>query len=111
MRDLQVWIAENLNRRLSVPLLAARVCMSERNFQRVFTRESGLAPSRYFLQMRVEAARRQLELTDRSLKEIATAARFGQIDLMRRAFVRVLGISPRGAHKTIAIVPEAGVGE
>lgn len=96
MRDLQVWIAENFHRRLSVALLAARARMSERNFQRVFTRELGLSPSRYILQTRVEAARRQLELTDRSARQIAAAVGFGHVDLMRRAFVRVLGITPRG---------------
>jgi transcriptional regulator GlxA family with amidase domain len=45
--------------------------------------------------MRVEAARRQLERTDRGLKYVASAAGFGGVDVMRRAFVRLLGISPR----------------
>jgi len=44
--------------------------------------------------MRVEAARRQLERTDRGLKQVASAAGFGGIDAMRRAFVRLLGITP-----------------
>ena len=44
LRDLQVWIVENLQRDLSTPALAARVAMSERNFQRVFTREIGKPP-------------------------------------------------------------------
>jgi len=101
MRELQAWMAENMHTKLSVALLAARVSMSERNFQRVFTRELGIAPSRYILQMRVEAARRQLELTGRSPKEVAAAVGFGHVDLMRRAFVRVLGITPRGYRKAI----------
>jgi transcriptional regulator GlxA family with amidase domain len=45
--------------------------------------------------MRVEAARRQLERTDIGLKQVAAAAGFGSVDLMRRAFVRLLGITPR----------------
>ena len=40
-------------------------------------------------------ARRQLERTDGGLKHVASAAGFGSIDVMRRAFVRVLGITPR----------------
>jgi transcriptional regulator GlxA family with amidase domain len=43
----------------------------------------------------VEAARRELERTDRGLKQVASAAGFGSVDLMRRAFVRILGITPR----------------
>jgi transcriptional regulator GlxA family with amidase domain len=45
--------------------------------------------------MRVEAARRQLERTNRGLKHLASEAGFGSVDVMRRAFVRLLGITPR----------------
>jgi transcriptional regulator GlxA family with amidase domain len=61
----------------------------------VFTREVGSTPAQYVLQMRVEAARRQLELTGQGLKQVASAAGFGSVDVMRRAFVRLLGITPR----------------
>jgi transcriptional regulator GlxA family with amidase domain len=95
IRELQIWIAEHLESRLSVEDLAARMSMSLRNFERVFTREVGTTPSQYVLQMRVEAARRQLERTDGGLKHVASAAGFGSVDVMRRAFVRLLGITPR----------------
>jgi len=95
IRDLQIWIAEHLERKLSVDDLAERMSMSVRNFERVFTREVGSTPSQYVLQMRVEAARRQLERTDDGLKQVASHAGFGNVDVMRRAFVRLLGITPR----------------
>ena len=95
IRELQVWIAEHLKTRLSVEDLADRMAMSVRNFERVFTREVGTTPSQYVLQMRVEAARRQLERTDLGFKHVASAAGFGSVDVMRRAFVRLLGITPR----------------
>jgi transcriptional regulator GlxA family with amidase domain len=95
IRELQIWIAEHLDTRLSVDDLANRMSMSVRHFERVFTREVGTTPSHYVLQARVEAARRQLERTDRGLKHVASAVGFGSVDVMRRAFVRVLGITPR----------------
>jgi transcriptional regulator GlxA family with amidase domain len=95
IRELQIWVAEHLGRRLSVEDLAGRMAMSVRNFERVFTREVGATPSQYLLRSRVEAARRQLERTDRGLKQVASACGFGNADVMRRAFVRVLGITPR----------------
>jgi len=95
IRELQIWIAEHLEKKLSVEYLADRMSMSVRNFERVFTREVGTTPSQYVLQMRVEASRRQLERTERGLKQVASAAGFGNVDLMRRAFVRLLGITPR----------------
>jgi len=99
IRELQIWIAEHLERRLSVEDLSDRMAMSVRNFERVFTREVGTTPSQYVLQMRVEAARRQLERTEKGLKQVASAAGFGSVDVMRRAFVRLLGITPRRYRK------------
>jgi transcriptional regulator GlxA family with amidase domain len=95
IRELQIWIAEHLSSRLSVETLAERMAMSARNFERVFTREVGTTPAQYVLQARVEAARRKLERTDGGLKQVAAATGFGSADVMRRAFVRLLGITPR----------------
>jgi transcriptional regulator GlxA family with amidase domain len=95
IRELQIWIMEHLQTKLLVDDLADRMSMSVRNFERVFTREVGTTPSQYVLQMRVEAARRELECTQKGLKQIASAAGFGNADVMRRAFVRLLGLTPR----------------
>jgi len=106
IRELQIWIAEHLGTRLSVEDLADRISMSVRNFERVFTREVGTTPSQYVMQVRVEAARRQLEHTDGGLKQVASAAGFGSVDVMRRAFVRLLGITPR-RYRQLAEPPVA----
>jgi transcriptional regulator GlxA family with amidase domain len=95
IRELQIWIAEHLEARLSVDDLADRMAMSVRNFERVFTREVGTTPAQYVLQVRVEAARRLLERTEGGLKQVASVTGFGNVDVMRRAFVRLLGITPR----------------
>jgi transcriptional regulator GlxA family with amidase domain len=94
IRELQVWIAEHLNARLSVESLAQRMSMSVRTFERIFAREVGTTPAQYVLQARVEAARRLLELTNGGLKHVASSVGFGSVDVMRRAFVRLLGLTP-----------------
>src|SRR5262249_32817631 len=94
IRELQIWIAEHLQKRLSVEDLASRMAMSVRHFERVFTREVGSTPAQYVLHTRVEAARRQLERTELVLKQVAASTGFGGIDAMRRAFVRLLGLTP-----------------
>jgi transcriptional regulator GlxA family with amidase domain len=101
IQELQVWIAENLHRKLSVQTLADRVAMSVRNFDRVFTRELGKTPSQYILQARVEAAQHQLERTDRGLKQIALDCGFGSADVMRRSFIRLIGITPDQYRRTL----------
>jgi transcriptional regulator GlxA family with amidase domain len=107
LQELQVWIAENLQSKLSVRALADRAAMSVRNFERVFTRELGRTPSEYIVQVRVEAARRQLERTDRGLKQVALACGFGNADVMRRCFVRLVGITPDEYRRTLA-APKSG---
>lgn len=96
IQELQVWIADNLARRdLSTSALADRLSMSVRNFSRVFTADVGTTPAKYVLHLRVEAARRMLALPRKDLRHVAKAVGFGSGDAMRRAFVRVLGKSPR----------------
>ena len=94
LHELQAWMMEHLDRPLSIDALADRVAMSPRNFARLFAHEVGTTPGRYLLRLRVEAARRLLEQTDRGLTEIARASGFGGPDVMRRAFLRVLGTAP-----------------
>jgi transcriptional regulator GlxA family with amidase domain len=94
IQELQVWIADHVDANLSVQTLAERVAMSVRNFERVFTRETGCTPARYVAQTRVEAARRALENTDKSIAQIARNCGFVSADLMRRAFMRCVGTTP-----------------
>ncbi len=95
LRELAVWAAENLKQDLSIENLAARAAMSSRNFARVFAREFRITPARFVEDLRVEACRRKLESTTNSLDEIAEAVGFGSADVMRRAFERCVGTSPR----------------
>jgi transcriptional regulator GlxA family with amidase domain len=94
MHELQVWMAEHVHRPLSVSALAERVAMSPRNFARVFAHEFGTTPGRYLLRLRVEAARRLLEQTDRSLEQVADASGFRSVDVLRRAMQRAVGTTP-----------------
>jgi transcriptional regulator GlxA family with amidase domain len=94
IRELLVWMAENLGRDLSVEELAGRAAMSPRNFARVFLRDVGTSPAHFVEKLRVEAARRSLETGAKSLEQVAAATGFGSAELMRRAFHRCLEISP-----------------
>jgi transcriptional regulator GlxA family with amidase domain len=94
LQELQVWMAENLKADLSVPVLASRVAMSPRNFQRVFTAKIGQPPAHYVEELRVEAARRKLERTTQSLDEIADLCGFASADVMGRCFNRLLETTP-----------------
>jgi transcriptional regulator GlxA family with amidase domain len=94
LRELQEWITANLGADLSVPALAARACMSERNFARAFGREVGMTPGAYVEALRVDHARLRLEATGQKLEAVAHDCGFGTVETMRRAFHRRLGVGP-----------------
>jgi transcriptional regulator GlxA family with amidase domain len=94
LREVQAWVAENLNADLSVTQLAGVAAMSPRNFARAFAAETGVTPARYVENLRVEAARRLLESTTRPVEEIAAICGFGTADTMRRTFLRLLNVPP-----------------
>jgi transcriptional regulator GlxA family with amidase domain len=94
IRELELWVLDNLAADLAVEALAGRVHMSPRNFARVFRRETGMTPAKFVEAARVEEARRRLETTPSTTAAIATACGFGTTESMRRTFLRHLGIGP-----------------
>ncbi len=94
LRELEAWVLDNLQKPLTVPLLAERVAMSPRNFARVFTNEMKNTPARFVERLRVEAARRRLEESQNSMETIADECGFGSVNLMRTVFQRTLKIAP-----------------
>jgi AraC-like DNA-binding protein len=97
--DLLAWMTDNVKGDLSVASLARRAAMSPRNFARVFTREVGETPARHIENIRLEAARRQLETTSLSVDEVADTSGFRSAEILRRTFTRRLGVSP-GRYRT-----------
>jgi transcriptional regulator GlxA family with amidase domain len=94
LREVQRYVVEHPAGDLSVEALADRACMSPRHFARAFAAESGVTPARYVEQVRLEAARRQLEDTAKPVAAVALACGFGTAETMRRTFLRALDVGP-----------------
>jgi transcriptional regulator GlxA family with amidase domain len=84
IRDLIAWISEHLDTDLSVPALARRVGMSERNFSRVFTQKVSMTPARFVARLRTEAAKAKLAESADKLDNVAQSAGFGDGETLRR---------------------------
>jgi transcriptional regulator GlxA family with amidase domain len=102
LRELQSWIHEHPDADLGVEALARRMAMSPRNFARIFTRELAVTPARYVERARVEAARQWLEDSRMGFAEIAAACGFGSAETLRRAFQRLLCVSPSAYREAFA---------
>ena len=94
LRELQAWIVEHPDEDLSVPALAGRASMSERNFARAFRREVGMTPGAYVEAVRIDRARMLLETSDAPIDSVAAECGFGTVETMRRAFARRVRVSP-----------------
>ena len=91
---LNQWIMENLSRSLSVAMLAEKCGMSERNFSRLYTRDTGSSPGKAIELLRLEAAKQYLE-QNWSIKKIVRQCGFGSEETLRRVFQRHLHVSPQ----------------
>ncbi|MET9489008.1 helix-turn-helix domain-containing protein [Nocardia sp. NPDC006630] len=103
--ELRLWIAEHLDEDLAAPVLAARMCLSERHFARVFKHETGTSSTNYVEAARVEAARRLLESTDLRLDQVAAVAGFGAAETLHRAFQRQLATTPAAYRRRFRTQP------
>ena len=98
--DLHLWVAQNLSHdNLTVEVLAQQVQMSPRNFARVYKLKTGRTPAKAVEVLRLEAARRLLEESERNIDQIARRCGFGDEERMRFTFQRNLGVSPREYRK------------
>ena len=92
---LHSWISDHLEQDLRVEALAQRMSMSPRTFARLYAARTGRTPAKVVEELRLDAARRALEETRQSIKEIAVRCGFADEERMRRAFRRRLGVNPQ----------------
>jgi transcriptional regulator GlxA family with amidase domain len=92
--ELQRWLPDHLAEDLGVDALARRCAMSPRTFARSFKAETGATPAAHVEALRLEAAKRLLETTDRTVASVATAVGFARAETLHRAFARRLGTTP-----------------
>jgi transcriptional regulator GlxA family with amidase domain len=73
--------------------------LSSRHFARMFRQEVGVTPATSVKEARVAAARRLLESKKAVPKQVATQCGFANADTLRRAFVRLVGVTPAEFRK------------
>ncbi|CAK8739766.1 HTH-type transcriptional regulator CdhR [Sodalis praecaptivus] len=93
LKALQPWLQEHLTQELSVEILADQLAMSRSTLIRIFKTELNTTPAKYVENVRLETARRFLLMTSMNLDRIAARCGFTSADVMRRVFMRNLGIS------------------
>lgn len=97
-RQLQIvrdFVEANLARPIGLDDLAATVGLSRSHFSRAFKASTGLGPHGFVTRRRIERAREMLKPATVPIDAIAMAVGFESGAVFRRAFKRVLGMSPQ----------------
>lgn len=90
----------------SVAHVAQRVAMSARTFERRFRQATGNSPREYAQRVRVEAAKRALEGSSRSVAEVAAHVGYQDVVAFRRIFQRITGLTPVEHRKRYGALAE-----
>ncbi|MEK6293574.1 MAG: helix-turn-helix domain-containing protein, partial [Paraburkholderia tropica] len=102
LQELQRWVAANPELPHRVPELAARVNLSPRHFARLFQAEVGVTPAAWVETARVDAARALLDTQDEAPKRVAARCGFANADMLRRAFLKHVGVTPAEYRRRFA---------
>src|SRR5471030_3085606 len=94
LQDVQRWVINSLDSPHNVQTMAAHTGVSVRHLTRLFNQELSLTPAEWLEQQRIARARELLESTALAVKQIADDCGFSGVDILRRAFVRQLNVTP-----------------
>ena len=88
------FIEENLDRDLSLEVLAAEVSLNSLYLPRAFKKVLGQTPHQYVLRRRIERARGLLSNTDMPIVDVALTTGFSSQSHLSNWFLRITGVSP-----------------
>jgi AraC family transcriptional regulator of arabinose operon len=89
-----LYMQEHITENISLDELSHHYNYSASRFSSLFKQKTGYAPIDYFIQMKMQKASQQLDLTDKSVKDIAMSMGFEDPYYFSRRFRKIIGVSP-----------------
>jgi len=93
--QIQFWMRTNLDSSLSLKELAQQFGISQRSFTRRFKAANGVNATKYWQQLKVEAAKELLASSNLSIQEIAFQLGFQDQGHLSRLFKQRLNLTPK----------------
>ena len=94
LRQITNWMSEHAAEDFNLAQLAAQAGLSKFHFQRLFKAATGVSPSRYQIDLRMEEARRLLRETKMSVLDVALEVGYTDPSHFAGLFRRESGLSP-----------------
>lgn len=94
LRKLDEFIEENLEEPLRLSALAEFADMTDQQLSRQFKLSTGVSPTKYIIQRRIQRAKEMLEKGSTAIVEIAYATGFSSQSHLTETFKRHMGVPP-----------------
>ena len=100
----QSWLRENSHEASPVERIVRRSGLSERSFNRRFRKATGHTPIAYVQNLRVEAAKFELETQTTPVDEISAKVGYEDPAFFRRLFKRITGLTPSAYRRKFCVI-------
>ena len=94
IKDVQAYIEQHYKDKLTVDRLADKFNMSRRTFERRFKRATRNTVAEYIQRVKIEGAKKQLEIGRRSISEVMVDIGYADTQTFRNIFKRITGVTP-----------------
>lgn len=108
---VQHWLQKEGGREVNLAAMAVHAGLEERTFLRRFRKATGFNPTEYCQRLRVGRAREMLELTGRTIDQVAWEVGYEDVGSFRKVFQKVMGLKPGDYRKRFAVTPATWVSE
>ncbi|WP_343849749.1 GlxA family transcriptional regulator [Algoriphagus jejuensis] len=94
IKEAQEFLESHLEEKILVEELSSKFALSRRTFDRRFIKATGNTPAEYTQRLKIEAAKKALENTRKTVNEVMFEVGYNDPKAFRNVFSRITGISP-----------------
>lgn len=94
VKQAQTYIEDNVSEKINVELLAAKFAVGRRHFDRRFIKATGNTPAEYVQRVKIEAAKRLFEATQKTINEVMYEVGYTNTNAFRNLFRKITGLPP-----------------
>jgi transcriptional regulator GlxA family with amidase domain len=94
IKKAQEFIEHNLAEKISVDELAGKFAIGKRHFERRFKEATNNTPSEYIQRVKIEAAKKLLESSDKNVSEVMYEVGYNDTKAFRVTFKKITGLLP-----------------
>ncbi len=107
VQNVQAYIESHVDEKISMDYLSSKFAVGRRSFDRRFIKATGNTPLEYAQRVKMEAAKKQLENSRKTINEVMYEVGYVDVKAFREVFRKITGMSPleyKGRYNKYAVV-------